>query len=100
MLLHFKEGHKTLNLRKLNKSDSLLKVVQYHGFLPTHNNITHRAGGALDHIYFNKDIINNSFISTVPLHYSDHFATTCRAVIPPLALHKLMCSKVLDYSGT
>jgi hypothetical protein len=24
----------------------------------------------------------------------------CRAVIPPLALHKLMCSKVLDYSGT
>jgi hypothetical protein len=25
--------------------------------------------------------------------------TRCRAVIPPLALHKLMCSKVLDYSG-
>ena len=53
-----------------------LKLVQYHGFLPTHNNVTHRAGGALDHIYINKDIINNSFISTVPLHYSDHFATT------------------------
>jgi hypothetical protein len=26
--------------------------------------------------------------------------TRCRAVIPPLALHKLMCGKVLDYSGT
>jgi hypothetical protein len=26
--------------------------------------------------------------------------TRCHAVIPPLALHKLMCSKVLDYSGT
>jgi hypothetical protein len=26
--------------------------------------------------------------------------TSCCSVIPPLALHKLMCSKVLDYSGT
>jgi hypothetical protein len=66
-----------VNVKKRDKqSDSLLKLVQYHGFLPTHNNVTHRAGGALDHIYINKDIINNSFISTVPLHYSDHFTTT------------------------
>jgi hypothetical protein len=32
--------------------------------------------------------------------YVHIICTRCRAVIPPLALHKLMCSKVLDYSGT
>jgi endonuclease/exonuclease/phosphatase family metal-dependent hydrolase len=75
-------GDFNVNVKKRDKqSDSLLKLVQYHGFLPTHNNVTHRASGALDHIYINKDIINNSFISTVPLHYSDHF---CYNIIHPL----------------
>ena len=76
-LITILSGDFNVNVKKKDEqSDSLLKLVQYHGFLPTHNNVTHRAGGALDHIYINKDIINNSFISTVPLHYSDLFATT------------------------
>jgi hypothetical protein len=48
-LITILSGDFNLNVKKRDKqSDSLLKLVQYHGFLPTHNNVTHRAGGALD----------------------------------------------------
>jgi hypothetical protein len=68
-LITILSGDFNVNVKKRDKqSDSLLKLVQYHGFLPNHNNVTHRAGGALDHIH--KDNINNSFISTTALFRS------------------------------
>ena len=76
-------GDFNVNIKKRDKqSDSLLKFVQYHGFLPTHNKVTHRAGGALYHIYINKDIINREFIhfnSTTAL-----FRSFCYNIIHPL----------------
>jgi lipid A disaccharide synthetase len=42
-LITILSGDFNVNVKKKDEqSDSLLKLVQYHGFLPTHNNVTHR----------------------------------------------------------
>lgn len=65
-------GDFNINLSINGPSQSnLKKLISYHGFLQTIQRPTHRRGGLLDNIYFNR--FTTIHVDIIPTYYSDHF---------------------------
>jgi hypothetical protein len=62
----------------------LQNVMRYYGYIQYVHSPTHRKGGLLDHVYFNRTA-DGLLVDTVPTYYSDHFLLSL--VVPWACLH-------------
>ena len=57
-----------------NHISSLVRMMNYYGFKQYIDRPTTDSGSLLDHIYFNKEGENKSFVDVCDIYYSDHDA--------------------------